>query len=292
MIFVYIIIILTSFFLLYHLVWYLRFKRSFVPILMYHRITDDEKPKDKRYLMHKGVILDLDTMKVKPAMFEKQMAYLKKKKYISKFLDNKTLEKDEKKVYITFDDGYSDNYEYAFPILKKYGFTATFFLTAGLIEYKSFMSIDESDQREENRLMNWWEVIEMAKWGMQLGSHTLFHPWLSDDSINLKQEIIDSKIFIEEKTNFLVNVFAYPAGMYNDKTLELVRDNYSCAVITSRGRDFSIKNKDIYMIERETISSKDSMFMFKLKICGIHKFLRKLSWVDLLKRVIRWILKR
>lgn len=291
MIYIYIIIILIVLFMLYHLVWYLLFKRKFIPVLMYHRVTDDDKPKDIRYQMHKGKMLDLDTMKVKPHVFDKQIAYLSKKGYIAGTLNKKSLEKESKKVYITFDDGYYDNYDKAFPILNKYNFKATFFLTVGLIEEKTYMPIDLNDMRIQNRLMDWPEIREMAKVGMQLGGHTLNHNWLTNDGINLEEEIEDSKIFIEEKTGYPVTVFAYPAGMYNDKVLELVKEFYECAVITSRGIDFPYSNKDPYLIERETISSKDSMFMFKLKVSGVHRFLRKLPWVNFLKRGIRWIFK-
>ena len=292
MIFVYIAIILVVLFILYHLVWYLIFKRNFVPILMYHRVTNDMKPKDVRYKMHKGSMLDLDTMKVSPSEFDKQMTYLSKKGYLTEPLNTKALIKDSKKVYITFDDGYYDNYEYAFPILKKYNLKATFFLTAGLIEQKTFMPIDQNDMRTVNRLQDWPKIREMAANGMQLGGHTLNHNFLTEAELNLEEEIVDSKIFIEEKTGYPVTVFAYPAGMYNDEVLEFVKANYNCAVITSRGSDFSSSNKDPYLIERETISSTDSMFMFKLKVLGVHRFLRKLPWVTLLKRVIRWIFKK
>lgn len=289
--YIYIIIILIVLFMLYHLVWYLLFKRKFVPVLMYHRVTADHKPKEIRYQMHKGKMLDLDTMKVKPTVFDKQMAYLSKKGYSTGILNKKSLEKELKKVYITFDDGYYDNYDKAFPILNKYNLKATFFLTVGLIEEKTYMPIDLNDMRIQNRLMDWPEIREMAKGGMQLGAHTLNHNWLTNEGINLEEEIEDSKIFIEEKTGYPVTVFAYPAGMYNDKVLEVVKEFYECAVITSRGIDFPSTNKDPYLIERETISSKDSMFMFKLKVSGVHRFLRKIPWVNLLKRVVRWIFK-
>lgn len=291
MIFLYIIIILASLFLLYHLVWYLIYKRNFVAVLMYHRVTDDEKPNDLRYQMHKGSMLDLDTMKVKPDVFEKQMAYLKKKKFITKHLDDLIFSNGNKNVYITFDDGYYDNYENAYRILKKYDLCSTFFLTAGLIENRDYMPIDKNDDRDINKLMNWNEIKTMVDNGMQMGSHTLYHNFLTNSGVNLEEEIVDSKIFLENRIGSQIDVFAYPAGMYNDKVLELVKENYSCAVITSRGADFSSKSKDVYLIERETISSTDSMFMFKLKLYGIHRFLRKLPWVNLLKKVLRWILK-
>ncbi|HHX00572.1 MAG TPA: polysaccharide deacetylase family protein [Acholeplasmataceae bacterium] len=289
---VYGLIIFICLFIIIHLIAFIIFKRNFVPILMYHRVTDDVKPKELRYIEHKGSTLDLDSMKVKVDVFNKQMEYLKKKGYKTKHLSKEIINKEKKTVYLTFDDGYSDNYEFAYPILKQYNFQAVFFLTAGIIDKNEFMPIDENDKRKENRLLTWDEAKEMVNGGMQLGAHTLNHIWLTNDDVNIEEEIVGSKRLIEERLNIFVNTFAYPAGMYNEKAVEIVRNNFECAVITSRGSDFPNNNKDPYLLERETISSSDSMFMFKLKLFGIHRFLRKLKWLNKLRGVIKWLLRR
>ena len=116
----------------------------------------------------------------------------------------------------------------------------------------------------------------MADDGMKIGSHTMNHPWLTDNDINLEDEIIKSRDLIIKRSNIVVDTFAYPGGLYNDSVVDLVRNIYDTAVITSRGNDFTNSNKDCYLIERETISSNDSMFMFKFKLFGFHRFLRKL----------------
>ncbi|WP_157869919.1 hypothetical protein [Paracholeplasma brassicae] len=51
-------------------------------------------------------------------------------------------------------------------------------------------------------------------------------------------------------------------------------------------------NQDLFEIERETISRGESMLSFKLKVYGVHRFIRKLRWLNVLRRVIKWLLRR
>ena len=275
-----------------HLVLFIKFRKHFVPVFMYHRITDDKKDDKVRYQLHKGNQLDLDSMKVSPTQFDKQMNYLFKKKYTVGRLTKDSLIKKSKHAYITFDDGYKDNFLFAYPTLKKYNQVGIFYVTADLIDQDKFMPIDINDKRNENKLLSWDEIIIMAQDNMQIGSHTMNHPWLTDSNVNQEEEIVLSKKLIEEKTKIKVDTFAYPGGLYNEESILLAKSNYETAVITSRGDDFPNSNKNEYLIERETISSNDSMFMFKFKLYGFHKFLRKLVWLKKLRGFVRWLLKR
>lgn len=92
-------------------------------------------------------------------IFEKQVEYLSKNyeiislKSLSEMLINGNVPK--KAVVITFDDGYKDNYEYAYPVLKKYDIPATIFLTTGPIEQKK---------------LYWWDEINYALFNTDLKS--------------------------------------------------------------------------------------------------------------------------
>ncbi len=115
-----------------------------------------------------------------------------------------------KAVALTFDDGWREDYQNAFPILKKYGVKATFFVPTGWVG--------------QPEIMSWEEMKEMSQAGMVFGSHSIFHPYLdklSDE--NLKKEVEDSKKLLEEKLGKKVDYIAYPAGMYNNKVIEAVK---------------------------------------------------------------------
>jgi peptidoglycan/xylan/chitin deacetylase (PgdA/CDA1 family) len=125
---------------------------------------------------------------------------------------------------------------------------------------------------------------------MVIGFHTQSHIWLTSlDEETQKNELVLSKRILEDQLHTTINTFAYPAGMYDNRTLEIVKNTYAQAYVTSRGSDLKLCSRDLYQIERETISRDDSFFMFKLKVWGIHKYLRKFWGVVLLKKVISWL---
>ncbi|HEA47483.1 MAG TPA: hypothetical protein ENH97_03660 [bacterium] len=95
-----------------------------IPVLMYHHVNELK-----------------DRFTIPPDYFDNQMKYLARKNYQTLFLDeliNSLKERKEKrKVALTFDDGYLDNWVYAYPILKKYNLKATIFVITSRIKEKS-----------------------------------------------------------------------------------------------------------------------------------------------------------
>ncbi|TMQ25989.1 MAG: hypothetical protein E6K65_15815 [Nitrospirae bacterium] len=94
-----------------------------MPILQYHSVSPEGRYRSPTIAVH-------------PRSFDRQMAYLARHYQVVPLDQVVTCIAERKPfpsraVAITFDDGYLDNYAYAFPILKKYGHTATFFITAG-----------------------------------------------------------------------------------------------------------------------------------------------------------------
>lgn len=116
---------------------------------------------------------------------------------------NGEIELPPRPVLITFDDGYIDNYTNAFPILKKYGLHATIFIIPSFTgKYSGYM--------------NWEQLKDMEANGITIESHTLTHPKLeslSDDEI--RSELLNSKVMLEENLGHPVEFLAYPTGTYN-----------------------------------------------------------------------------
>ena len=143
-----------------------------IPILMYHSISSDIDEHD----MHPYCRLATT-----PEVFTRHMTFLTNQGYQSVSLDfavkylrmehgiNESL--PVKPVVITFDDGLRDFYINAFPILNKYGFSATVFLPAAMIK-------DRPATIERKERLTWQEVKTLHKEGIIFGSHTMTHAQL------------------------------------------------------------------------------------------------------------------
>ena len=227
-----------------------------VPILMYHSVTPEAKMENR--------------MQVSAGLFRRQMQFLKTHRYNVVPLEvlGEMIKKGEnippKTVALTFDDGFKDNYIYAYPVLKKMGFPATIFII-----------VSEVGRPMGDRL-SWGEIKEMRGSGLiSIGSHTLEHPYLTEvkSEAELKRQIFESKKILEEKLGVPVNTFCYPAGRFNAHIRDLaVQAGYKCAVATGLGKRFS--NQDVYLIKRVRISQADNLFDFWIKLGGYYNSFR------------------
>jgi peptidoglycan/xylan/chitin deacetylase (PgdA/CDA1 family) len=153
----------------------------------------------------------------------------------------------EKSFVITFDDGYETVYKVASPILQNYDMSATIFLTVG--ENGSRKIGERLPSLEGRSMLNWYEIQEMKRWGIEFGAHTLTHPDLTRlPRDRMVMEICDSKKIIENNLSTPISCFAYPYGRYNDRVRELVQQHFACASSDKLG--FINVNSEPYTLER------------------------------------------
>lgn len=176
-----------------------------LPILLYHDLDSLDLDNEKKGSAAHDTVVRVEA-------FESQLRFLSAAGYqslsLSDYFDKRaTLQgSGEKRIIITFDDGHHSNYYLALPLLKRYGFTATFFVVASWIGEKYHLTEEQ--------------IREMSAQGMEIASHGLTHsylPLLEEEEI--VRELKESRRRLSDVTGVNVDAFAYPGGHYDSKVL-------------------------------------------------------------------------
>jgi len=169
-------------------------------------------------------------------------------------------------VVLTFDDGYRNFYEHAYPVLRQCGFPATVFVVAGLMGSNARW-IDE-DGRQGAPLMEPGQLLEIQAGGIEIGSHTVSHPRLSRLAASEAQrEIADSKAILESVLGTPVVHFCYPYGDFDRRVADLVREaGYESGLTCIRGA--ATVEDSVFSLPRKAVSYGDSLigYLWKLHI--------------------------
>ena len=204
-------------------------KTERIPILMYHRVAPAGADMNRRW-------------RVTPQEFEAQLAHLERCGYHSISFEawrrsvdlNRPL--SGRGVIITFDDGFVDFADHAWPLLKKFGFEATMFLVAGLVGRSN--EWDHHRGGERIPLMDWNTIRQLQDEGVRFGGHTVSHPHLTGVSIDrCAAELAESRLILQRGLRQNVNVFAYPFGDYDEPVQHLTG---AC------GYDFAVTCRSAY----------------------------------------------
>ncbi|MBV8067050.1 MAG: polysaccharide deacetylase family protein [Candidatus Eremiobacteraeota bacterium] len=117
----------------------------------------------------------------------------------------------QRAVLLTFDDGYGDQFRYAFPILQRLHERATFFINTGTIGTPGHLT--------------WTQVEAMAQSGMSIECHGVDHVDLGILGVDEQMYQIDSCI-AELRAHLRGSgmAFAYPSGAFDSSTITIVRD--------------------------------------------------------------------
>lgn len=220
-----------------------------VPILMYHYIRINPNPNDKVGF----------NLSVTPENFSQQMGYLVSRGYHTISLDELgahllyDAKLPDKPIVITLDDGYSDSYTTALPILKSYGVKAVSFITTGFVGGPNYLTWQQIDEMKGSSVFTF-------------ASHAVTHPaltYLTQDRIT--HEIVESKKTLQSHVGYPINWFAYPYGNVNPSVLKIVQQaGYVGAFGTNRGTYHS--RNAMLTLPRIRIGGSDTLSSFAAKL--------------------------
>ena len=186
-----------------------------IPILTYHRITDDGDISKYTHLVA-----------VEQSKFSSQMQYLVDNGFetitISDLLAmrNGSGRLTDRCLVISFDDGFESVYRRGMPIMKKNKIRATLFIVSGFVDTSDYMS--------------WDQILEMKAAGMDIESHTHTHPVLTRLSPKkVKEELTTSKEILEERLQSEITTLCVPGGFTNDMISAIARECGYSAMCTS-----------------------------------------------------------
>ncbi|MDQ6908861.1 MAG: polysaccharide deacetylase family protein, partial [Chloroflexota bacterium] len=175
-------------------------------------------------------------LSVTPADFAAQMEWLVKNGYHAVFPSELTAAMTQsaplptKPIVLTFDDGYRDFYDQAWPVLKQYGLKSSSAVVTNFA--------DKGD-RGDLQYMNWNMIKELDQSGMvEIASHTQSHPDLTRMSTGQRwAELSQSKALIEQQLGHPCATFIYPSGRYDGATVaDAKRAGYQIAFTTNDGK--------------------------------------------------------
>ena len=225
-----------------------------LPTVMYHHINSDDLPLSNS---HK--------------MMEEHLSLIAQR-YVTIFPGDQI---GKHSICLTFDDAYYDFYYYVFPLLKKYYLKAllavpvAYILEDTDVSSKQRLSLKHHEIYEANNyktyvpFCTYSELREMIQSGhVIIASHSMNHLNLSEEGIDLEQEIIASKIVLEEKLGFRVDSFVLHYGKYNEAVIRLARKHYS--YVFRIGNAFNPSWNGIggllYRIKGDALKTPDALF--------------------------------
>lgn len=243
---------------------YQRFSNR-VPILMYHRIADI--PDDRNSLS--------------PAKFTKQLDYLSSRGFHTVSLqdvhDYYTIGKKlpPKPIVLTFDDGYEDNFSVALPLLTARNMTAAVFPISDWVGQPNDW---ENFGKPPAVTMNWEQLQNWLNAGMEIGSHTVSHPFLSQlPGDALHTELTQSKEVLLSRFSLPGDFLCYPYGDYSDQVITAAKEAQYKGALAIYDKA-PLWNLDLYALPRIPVSSRQPLWEFAIKVSWLHSiliFLRK-----------------
>jgi peptidoglycan/xylan/chitin deacetylase (PgdA/CDA1 family) len=224
---------------------------SSVPILMYHSVSPNPPRATRALAVH-------------PEAFAAQMRHLSDNGFTTLTLDelyqHRRLDQPlpAKPVVLTFDDGYADFAEYAWPTLARLGHTGTLFVTTGWVQDAG----GHSAGQPLDRILSWSQIAELSGAGVEIGAHSHSHPQLDQISpADLHTELSLPRDLLSAELGQPVSSLAYPFG-YSDRRVRQMALEVGYRQAVSVANRIARPTADEFSIPRLTIRASTSMAAF------------------------------
>lgn len=228
-------------------IYYRLFSPNKLIVLMYHQIEEESN----------------GDLCVSRKNLEDQLKYLSERKWETLFFRDLNNHHKEKKVIITFDDGYKNNEEYLPPLLKKYNLKATIFIPTRFIE----------EGYEDYRMMTFAEIKNLDSQRIEIGLHSHSHCNFKEQTLAFLEEDLKKNMEVLEANNITyTKALAYPYGKFPRKkedkqTFFNMLDRLGITYAVRIGNKINkTPLKSRYELCRVDVKGNDSLLKFKLKL--------------------------
>ena len=196
------------------------------------------------------------------------------------FLNNTNDKNVFRGIIISFDDGKRNNFDVAYPLLEKYGFTGWFMLPVDFMDASKEIQaseinsdIDLQSEYSDGRFFVDWDEAELLGRHHVVCVHTASHYRFKsgDNEELLNLEITDAKLKIESRLNKGVNSFCWVGGEESHYT----KNAYSKIIDSGFEFSFTTNNKPVlpnenhYLLNRSNVETTFSKELFLFHLCGI-----------------------
>ena len=270
-----------------------------VPVLMYHHVRPEA-----------GMIA------CTPENFEDQLRWLQKQGYrsltLAEFNEHLNGKDVGKAVLITFDDGYLDNWVYAYPLLQKYQFNATIFLVTSWLNHGPLRShlgqgdlptcpehyeceaLVEQDRTDEV-ILRWSEVQAMRESGVvEFHSHTHTHTrWdlmpHEDKNARMRTELDLSRLTLQRELGECSPHLCWPQGYFDEDYVEIAKEAGFTSLYTTLAFGRNTQQTSPLRIHRFAVRNRPGRTLGKRLFYGHHpimgpifnngkRWIRRLKW--------------
>jgi peptidoglycan/xylan/chitin deacetylase (PgdA/CDA1 family) len=228
-----------------------------IPVLMYHEVTPRPLPAFRKY-------------SITPDELSAQLQWLRRAGYATVSMDaiasawKGEAELPARAVAITFDDGLRDCVEHAVPVLTAHGFTATFYIVAGLVGMTSQWLLIE--RGFEFPMADWAMLRAAEDAGMCCESHTVSHPRLAKlPPAACREELALSRKLLEDGLGRSVRHLAYPFGSFSPEVRAIAGEmgyTTACTVVEA----LAASSDDPLALPRVPVIGGDGMRNFESRV--------------------------